>query len=450
MEIRDLEYLAALSDGRQLRSGGRGCGHQHLDDQPPCRSARRRAGAGAVRAWAFRSPPDARWTGSDAACAARARRTGGSEQLRQPKRRRRRGGDPPWRSPAADRQAPAPRPAVRMAGKEPEHHPDRGGTERPGPRGRGRGTAPGRCPHREPGLVASRRERAAFSRPADGGAPGRSPAREADRGAWAELREEVVLVQGWDESQVAREFYRRVPRRGRPVSGAWGEQAAVSRWSARDSASPSPRPATLRPGLPAWCSSGSTIPPPRWKCRWHGCRNSRTPPWAALSRSSGTRRVHEPVPRTGPRRSLAKARSVAMKRASIGAINLSRSTRPFLSLAQAPDHRRRDRDVRRRAIRPSSSPAYRPQSAQLQLGHADLLNAVRFEHEIMRDHHSHRETRSNRDCRLNVQRAADDLLAGLIDALRHSLLDRFGKRAVCCRSCRPPSRRSGRSRGSPP
>jgi hypothetical protein len=24
---------------------------------------------------------------------------------------------------------------------------------------------------------------------------------------WAELREEVVLVQGWDESQVAREFY---------------------------------------------------------------------------------------------------------------------------------------------------------------------------------------------------------------------------------------------------
>ena len=74
-------------------------------------------------------------------------------------------------------------PAVRMAGKEPEHHPDRGGTERPRPRGRGRGATPGRRPHREPGLVAARRERAALSRPADGGAPGGSPACEAVRGA---------------------------------------------------------------------------------------------------------------------------------------------------------------------------------------------------------------------------------------------------------------------------
>src|SRR5579863_6312273 len=57
-------------------------------------------------------------------------------------------------------------------------------------------------------------------------------------------------------------------------------------------------------------------------------------------------------------------------------------------------------------------------------------SAVGFEHEIVRDHHTDRETRADGDGRLDAERAADHLLAGLVDALRRPLLDRFGKRAV--------------------
>src|SRR5579883_2660940 len=56
--------------------------------------------------------------------------------------------------------------------------------------------------------------------------------------------------------------------------------------------------------------------------------------------------------------------------------------------------------------------------------------AVRFEDKVVRDHHAHWKTRPDGDGRLNVERAADHLLAGLIDALRHPLLNGLGKRAV--------------------
>src|SRR5579883_306045 len=56
--------------------------------------------------------------------------------------------------------------------------------------------------------------------------------------------------------------------------------------------------------------------------------------------------------------------------------------------------------------------------------------AIRFEDEVVRDHHAHRKTWPDSDGRLNVERPADHLLAGLIDALRHALLNGLGERAV--------------------
>src|ERR1700712_1142556 len=57
-------------------------------------------------------------------------------------------------------------------------------------------------------------------------------------------------------------------------------------------------------------------------------------------------------------------------------------------------------------------------------------SAVGFEHEIVCDHHANRETGADGDGRLDAERAADHLLAALVDALRCPLLDRFGGRAV--------------------
>src|SRR6185437_4019105 len=56
--------------------------------------------------------------------------------------------------------------------------------------------------------------------------------------------------------------------------------------------------------------------------------------------------------------------------------------------------------------------------------------AVGFEDKVVRDHHAHRKTWPDGDGRLDVERTADHLLAGLIDALRHPLLDGFSERAV--------------------
>src|SRR5262249_43770023 len=71
------------------------------------------------------------------------------------------------------------------------------------------------------------------------------------------------------------------------------------------------------------------------------------------------------------------------------------------------------------AMTPSLSFAIRTSSA-----------AIGFEHEIVRDHHPNRETRTDGDGRLDVERAADHLLAGLVEALRHALLDGLGERAI--------------------
>src|SRR3974390_2301870 len=56
--------------------------------------------------------------------------------------------------------------------------------------------------------------------------------------------------------------------------------------------------------------------------------------------------------------------------------------------------------------------------------------AVGFEDEVVRNHHPHWKTWPNGDGRLDVERAADHLLAGLVDALRHALLNGGGQRAV--------------------
>src|SRR5215472_9305098 len=56
--------------------------------------------------------------------------------------------------------------------------------------------------------------------------------------------------------------------------------------------------------------------------------------------------------------------------------------------------------------------------------------AVGFEDEVVRNHHAHRKTWPDGDGRLNVERAANHLLAGLIDALRHPLLNGFSERAI--------------------
>src|SRR5690242_17619605 len=51
--------------------------------------------------------------------------------------------------------------------------------------------------------------------------------------------------------------------------------------------------------------------------------------------------------------------------------------------------------------------------------------AVWLENEIMGDHHADGETRPDRDRRLDIERAPDQLLAGLIEALRCALSDRL-------------------------
>jgi hypothetical protein len=48
----------------------------------------------------------------------------------------------------------------------------------------------------------------------------------------------------------------------------------------------------------------------------------------------------------------------------------------------------------------------------------------------VRDHHADWKTWPDGDGRLDVERAADHLLAGLVDALRHTLLNGLGERAV--------------------
>src|SRR5271156_3207928 len=77
------------------------------------------------------------------------------------------------------------------------------------------------------------------------------------------------------------------------------------------------------------CLSPSMIRTPRFKWSWLGCQNWRTLQSAGLSRFCETRRGHPDFCEVATaRRSLAKARSAAMNRASIGAISFVGSTTP--------------------------------------------------------------------------------------------------------------------------
>src|ERR1700722_15266571 len=55
---------------------------------------------------------------------------------------------------------------------------------------------------------------------------------------------------------------------------------------------------------------------------------------------------------------------------------------------------------------------------------------IGFEDEVVGNHHADRKPRPDGDCRLDAERPAYHLLASLIYALPHPLLDRFGERTV--------------------
>src|SRR5579875_3871759 len=57
-------------------------------------------------------------------------------------------------------------------------------------------------------------------------------------------------------------------------------------------------------------------------------------------------------------------------------------------------------------------------------------SAIRLQNEIVGDHDPHREAGTDGDGRLDIQGTADDLLAGLVDALGEALLECHGERAI--------------------
>jgi DNA-binding transcriptional LysR family regulator len=141
---------------------------------------------------------------------------------------------------------------------------------------------------------------------------------------WDGLRDEVILVQGWDESQSARELY--AAFLGQGSVRILQASNPSSRSSARDLASRLPPRASLRSRFRAWCSSRSTTLKRRYKSYWPGFPSSRTPLSAGSSRFCVTKRGYDNLSdEDAGRRSLAKARSVAMKRASIGATSFAGS-----------------------------------------------------------------------------------------------------------------------------
>ena len=60
-------------------------------------------------------------------------------------------------------------------------------------------------------------------------------------------------------------------------------------------------------------------------------------------------------------------------------------------------------------------------ATELQLGHRLPLSLIGLEHEIAVDDHAHRKSGPDRQRRLDVEIAADDLLTGLVDALGSAL-----------------------------
>jgi hypothetical protein len=63
------------------------------------------------------------------------------------------------------------------------------------------------------------------------------------------------------------------------------------------------------------------------------------------------------------------------------------------------------------------------------------LTSVRFKHEITVDDHAHRETRSDRQGRLDVKIALNDLLSGLIQAIAGTAAERRDDVAAAASAC---------------
>ena len=148
---------------------------------------------------------------------------------------------------------------------------------------------------------------------------------------WRSLNGETILVQGWDDSQAEREFL--APLLGSEVcfrSHAASRQSLLGlvaggfgivdrdgkRGGSRVSRCPLPSRSTKRTPFCSWI-----LP---------GCRRPRSPRSAASSPSYVTRSGHAGLSEADAvRRNFAKARSVAMKRASIGPISFAGSTVPW-------------------------------------------------------------------------------------------------------------------------
>ena len=171
---------------------------------------------------------------------------------------------------------------------------------------------------------------------------------------WAELREEVVLVQGWDESQVAREFYAAFLGEGARFQAHPASKQSVFALVSAGFGITFATASHAETGFAGVVFKRIDVRAPPWKCHWRGSLSLRTPSSGASWPSFGTRPAREVCPgTTDPRRSLAKARSVTMKRTSIGAISFAGSTAPCPGSpsARAPGHRQRDPGERSREAR---------------------------------------------------------------------------------------------------
>jgi DNA-binding transcriptional LysR family regulator len=157
--------------------------------------------------------------------------------------------------------------------------------------------------------------------------PAQHPLVERERMGWPALVGETVLVQGWDESQAERDFL--APMMGPDVdirSHAASKLSILALVALGFGITIVPQglAEAPSPALPTGRSTSQTL-----CCRWIscGCQKPRSRRSAGSSPSCVTRRGHVTFAEfTAVRPNFAKARSVAMKRASIGAINFAGST----------------------------------------------------------------------------------------------------------------------------
>lgn len=153
------------------------------------------------------------------------------------------------------------------------------------------------------------------------------PLAEHETVDWAALRGETFLVQGWDEvrqrvnfTRPSLEAVRDFARMGSANNASLRSWALALELRWRQRANPKPR-------SQVWYSSRSPNRTLGFKLNWRGSLAWRTPQLVALSRSCATKHGHGAFSEVdGARRSLAKARSVAIKRASIGPISFAGST----------------------------------------------------------------------------------------------------------------------------